>query len=133
MSQYVSETTEGLEVAARAEYIPDQSDPTKNYYFFAYHIVIRNRGQESVQLISRHWTITDGKGQIEEVRGEGVVGEQPILDPGGHFEYTSACPLKTPIGSMIGEYILKKPSGETFMAQIPEFHLIQPESISLFH
>ncbi len=116
-------TTKGIQVKVESEYIPERSDPQNQFYFFAYHVTITNQGNDTAQLVSRHWTITDGNGVVEEVKGPGVVGEQPVLDPGDSFEYTSACPLKTPMGRMVGTYQMKLGNGKTFDAEIAEFKL----------
>jgi len=116
-------TTKGIRIKVESEYLPDRSDPQNQFYYFAYHVTISNDGAETAQLISRHWTITDGDGNVEEVKGPGVVGEQPVLEPGESFEYSSACPLKTPMGSMVGTYQMKLENGKFFDAQIAEFHL----------
>lgn len=115
--------TKGIRIEVESEYIPEQSDPQNQYYFFSYHISISNEGTQTAQLISRHWIITDGDGKIEEVEGPGVVGEQPVLEPGDSFEYSSFCPIKTPMGTMKGTYQMKLSSGDTFEAEIAEFSL----------
>lgn len=97
---------------------------------FAYHIRIRNEGSEAVQLVSRHWYITDSTGRVEEVRGPGVVGEQPMLKPGDHFDYTSGCPLPTPMGTMHGTYQMVNDRGERFDANIAPFTLAEPLSVN---
>ncbi len=116
-------TTQDIQIEVETQYILEQSKPEQNHYFFAYHIIITNHGKESVQLISRHWVITDENGQVEEVKGPGVVGEQPLIEPGESYEYTSFCPFKTPSGSMHGSYQMLTSEGETFDAKIPLFHL----------
>lgn len=115
--------TRGVRVEVESEYVPDQSDPQTQFYFFAYHITITNEGTQPVQLLNRHWIITDGDGRIEEVKGPGVIGEQPTLEPGDSFNYSSFCPLPTPMGSMRGTYDMRLPDGEHFDAKIPEFKL----------
>ncbi len=115
--------THGILVEVESEYLPERSDPQNNYYFFSYHVKISNRGDRTAQLISRHWIITDGEGHVEEVKGPGVIGEQPVLEPGETFEYTSACPLKTPQGSMRGTYHMVLEGGGSFDAEIAEFEL----------
>lgn len=115
--------TRGVKIEVKSQYEPDQSHPGRDYYFFSYHVTLTNEGHETVQLISRHWIITDGLGHVEEVRGPGVVGEQPILEPGESFDYTSFCPLKTPQGNMRGTYQMVTEEGESFDAQIPPFTL----------
>ncbi len=107
----MSETlTRGVRIIVRPRYVPEQSDPAAGQYLFAYHITIRNEGEDTVQLLSRHWVITNGEGRIEEVRGPGVVGYQPVLKPGEEFQYTSACPLDTPVGTMHGEFQMILPA-----------------------
>ncbi len=115
--------TNGVKIEVNSEYIPERSDPKQNYYFFAYHIKIINEGSETVQLISRHWIITDFHGKQEEVKGEGVIGEQPLLEPGESYSYTSFCPLSTSTGTMVGTYQMITNEGESFDAQIPLFNL----------
>lgn len=122
-------TTRGVHVRVRAQFVPERSSPDDDAYFFAYHIVITNNGDVTARLVSRHWIITDGTGQVQEIRGEGVVGEQPILAPGESFEYTSACPLKTPVGSMHGTYQMVTANGERFDARIAPFTLAFPFAI----
>jgi ApaG protein len=122
--------TEGLRVFVRSQYVPERSRPHLQEYFFIYTITIENRGSQRVQLISRHWIITDAEGHQEEVRGPGVVGEQPVLDPGQSFEYTSACPLTTPFGSMHGTYQMVRDDGSKFDAEIAAFRLAQPHAVN---
>ncbi len=122
--------TRGVRVRVRSEYRPERSNPGQNQYFFAYHIQIANEGDATVQLLSRHWDITDALGHVERVWGPGVVGEQPVLAPGDSFEYSSACPLETPFGSMEGTYRMVTEHGETFDARIAPFHLSQPYAIN---
>lgn len=122
-------TTRGIRVEVRAEYVPERSRPEDGEWFFAYRVRISNDGDERVQLLHRHWVITDAQGRTEEVRGPGVVGEQPILEPGGSFEYTSFCPLETPFGSMRGTYSMVRPDGTTFEAEVAPFALAEPHSI----
>ena len=116
-------------VSATPHYLAEQSTPDENHYLFAYTVTIRNTGEVAGQLLSRHWVITDGDGQVHEVRGEGVVGEQPVLQPGESFEYTSGCPLTTPVGSMKGSYQCVASDGTRFDAPIPEFVLSMPRSL----
>ena len=108
-------------------YIDERSNPEESKYFWAYRVVIENRSDESIQLISRYWHITDGNGIIEEVSGAGVVGEQPILQTGDSYEYTSGCPLDTPSGIMVGHYVMKKNDLSTFKVEIPAFSLDLPD------
>jgi ApaG protein len=121
--------TRGIRVHVISEYAPDQSRPAAGHWLFLYTITISNEGSETVQLLTRHWIITDGNGHVEEVRGDGVVGEQPVLAPGQAFEYTSRCPLKTPFGTMKGTYQMVTGGGETFDARIAEFTLSEPYTV----
>ncbi len=124
-------TTRGVRILVRPRFIPEQSDPDNGQWLFAYHITIRNLGEDTVQLISRHWVITNGEGRVEEVRGPGVVGYQPVLKPGEEFEYTSGCPLSTPVGTMHGEFNMVVPgSGEKFDAKIEPFRLAVPTALN---
>ena len=121
--------TNGIRVEVRARYSPEHSDPAQSRWFFLYTIRISNESDETVQLISRHWVIKDAMGQTEEVRGPGVVGEQPVLAPGEAFEYTSGCPLPTPLGSMEGSYQMQRENGEEFDVRIARFSLLEPGSV----
>jgi ApaG protein len=123
-------TSHGIRVSVKAEYVPEQSSPKSHRYVFAYTVRIANEGQGPAQLRSRHWIITDGDGKIEEVRGPGVVGQQPLLRPGEHFEYTSGCVLGTPRGEMRGTYQMHRPDGSTFDATIAPFALGLPYSLN---
>jgi ApaG protein len=116
-------------VSAIPQYLADQSAPDEDHYVFAYTVTIRNTGEVAGQLISRHWIITDAEGQVQEVRGEGVVGEQPVLQPGQSYEYTSGVPLPTPVGSMKGSYQCVAADGTKFEAPIPEFVLSMPRTL----
>ena len=118
-----------LTVSVRTQYLEDQSDPERNKYVFAYAVTIRNTGHVAAQVISRLWTITDANNHIENVRGLGVVGHQPLLQPGEQFEYTSGATLTTPQGSMTGEYFCVAEDGEQFAARIPEFVLSLPRTL----
>lgn len=122
--------TNGVRIAVRSKYVPEQSSPSNQRYVFAYTVRIRNEGKESVQLRSRHWIITDSTGATEEVRGEGVVGEQPVLNPGGQFEYVSAAVLKSARGEMRGSYEMVSWNGSTFDAEIAPFLLALPFSLN---
>jgi len=113
-------------VHVRVRFVAEQSDPTSDLYLFAYTIRVENTGDVTAQLLSRHWIITDGNGKVEEVRGPGVVGEQPRLAPGEAFEYTSGCPLSTPYGTMRGSYQCVAADGAQFDVPIPEFVLTVP-------
>jgi ApaG protein len=116
-------------VTVSPRFLPDQSDPERGHYVFAYTIRIVNSGDVRAQLISRHWIITDGEQHVEHVRGPGVVGEQPHLSPGEAFEYTSGCPLGTPFGSMQGSYQCVADDGTAFEVPIPEFLLSVPRTL----
>ena len=127
---FISETvTRGVRVRVESEYAADRSKPAKNQWFFLYTVTISNEGPEVVQLLTRHWIITDGTGHVEEVRGPGVVGKQPTLKPGESFEYTSGCPLATPFGVMEGSYQMVTESGERFDAKIAPFTLSEPYTV----
>jgi ApaG protein len=117
-------------VSVQPRFLPEESDPDENRYVFAYTVTIRNDGDGTAQLLSRHWIITDGAGRVHEVRGEGVVGEQPTLAPGESFRYTSACPLDTPVGSMRGTYHCIAEDGTRFEAPIGEFVLSVPSRLN---
>lgn len=121
-------TTNGVQVEVTSRYIPERSEPTLGQFFFAYEIRITNKQSAAVQLTHRHWKIIDGLGRIEEVRGPGVIGQQPWIKPGEAFTYESFCPLTTPTGSMKGEYAMVSAAGETFSAEIPQFFLVEPGS-----
>jgi ApaG protein len=122
--------TEGVRIRVRPQYVPEQSDVSAGRYLFAYHVRIENQGERRVQLQSRHWIITNGEGRSEEVRGPGVVGQQPSLAPGEHFEYTSACPLDTPVGTMHGSFQMVREDGHRFDAQIMPFRLAVPRALN---
>lgn len=111
-------------------FLPEHSAPQEQQFRFAYQITITNVGDETAQLVSRHWIITDAEGDVEEVRGPGVVGEQPVLEPGASFEYTSFCPLKTNVGTMHGSYQMVRPNGESFEARIAPFTLAVPHALN---
>ncbi len=120
--------TRGVLVRVWPTFLPAHSDPAAGKYMWAYRVEIENRGAETCQLVSRHWIITDARGQVEEVKGDGVVGEQPTLQPGEGFVYTSGCPLPTPSGAMRGSYQMVTAAGERFDAIIPEFSLHLPDA-----
>lgn len=129
-SVFTSETvTRGIRVKVRARFDPSRSRPGQGQWFFLYTITIANEGQETAQLLSRHWLISDGNGRLEEVRGPGVVGETPTLAPGESFEYTSGCPLPTEVGSMQGTYQMVTVGGERFEVAIAEFTLSPPYTV----
>jgi ApaG protein len=126
-----SETrTQNILVNVQSNYVAERSKPEHSQWFFTYTIRISNESDISVQLISRHWIITDGNSQVQEVRGSGVVGEQPTLKPGDHFEYTSICPLETEFGTMQGSYQMINSEGETFDADINPFSLSVPNIVN---
>ena len=115
--------TRRIEVKATPRFMPERSSPENGYFFWAYTIMLTNLGEETVQLKTRHWRITDAHGRLQEVRGAGVVGEQPVLKPGQHFEYTSGVPLHTPSGFMVGTYGMVTEAGASFDIDIPAFSL----------
>jgi len=119
----------GVRVRVEAEYAPERSSPASQLWFFLYTVTIANEGDTTLQLMTRHWVITDGNNHVEEVRGPGVVGEQPVLHPGESFTYTSGCPLPTPFGMMEGTYQMVTRGGETFDARIAPFALSEPFTI----
>jgi len=121
-----SEQTRGVIVRVAVSFMPEQSEPARGRWFWSYHIRIENEGAQAVQLLTRHWLITDGRGSRHDVRGEGVVGEQPVIEPGQSYDYVSGCPLQTPTGSMEGSYHMVAEDGSTFEAVIPRFPLIGP-------
>ena len=122
-------TDYAIKVAAQAFYLEEQSAPDNDRYVFAYTVVIQNQGNIPARLLSRHWVITDANGKVEEVRGEGVVGEQPYLRPGEGFQYTSGAILETSVGSMKGSYQMLADDGVTFDAEIPPFVLSIPRTL----
>jgi ApaG protein len=121
-----SEITRSIKVTVEPFYLEDQSSPAEDHYVWAYHVRIENCGGETVQLRTRYWKITDSRGQVQEVRGPGVVGEQPVLGPGETFEYTSVSPLLAPSGIMVGAYHMETKAGESFAVRIPAFSLDSP-------
>jgi ApaG protein len=123
-------TTRGIRVQVRSEFIPDRSSPRDGSYLFQYHVRISNVGPEVTQLVAREWIITSADGEVERVKGQGVVGEQPVLPPGGSFEYTSYCPLKAAVGSMQGSYQMVTTGGERFDAVIAPFTLAVPNALN---
>jgi len=122
-------STCGVRVRVEARYSPEHSDPRRSEWFFLYTITLTNEGDETCQLVSRRWIIENATGKVEEVRGPGVVGEQPVLEPGVSFEYTSGCPLDTPFGSMRGTYQMVREDGSTFDAEIARFELREPRAV----
>ncbi len=123
-------TTQGVRVRVQSFFVSERSDPDAGHYFFAYRVEITNLGEVPVQLLTRHWVITDGDDKVEEVRGDGVVGEQPVLLPGQSFGYTSACPLGTPVGTMYGSYQMMADGEVLFDAVIPPFTLAAPNVLN---
>ncbi|MBN8890096.1 MAG: Co2+/Mg2+ efflux protein ApaG [Rhodospirillales bacterium] len=134
MTDNHSQTTRGIRVTVRSYYLEDQSKPAEGKYVWAYRVRIENQGGETVQLLRRTWRITDGRGRTQSVNGEGVVGQQPTLDPGESFEYTSGTPLDTPSGFMLGAYhMVATASGEAFDVAIPAFSLDSPHQNTRLH
>ena len=121
-----SATTKAIRVSVKPIFLDDQSTPSEDHYVWAYQVTIENTGGETVQLLNRHWRITDAHGRMQEVKGEGVVGEQPRLRPGELFEYTSGTPLTTPSGLMMGSYEMEDEGGQRFDIDIPAFSLDSP-------
>jgi ApaG protein len=121
-----SATTNGVTVRVVTDFLEDQSVPSQKRWFWSYHIRIENHRDDAVKLLTRHWKITDGSGKINHLDGDGVVGEQPLLRPGGSHDYVSGCPLTTPSGSMEGHYRFLRDGGETFLVDIPRFELEAP-------
>ena len=119
-------TTRNITVKVQPQFLAEQSDPVSDQYVWLYTINIENGGTEAVQLLNRHWTITNAVGHVEEVQGPGVIGEQPVLQPGDSFQYTSGCPLRTPSGMMVGTYEMVGPGDERFDIDIPAFSLDSP-------
>ncbi len=126
-------TTRAVTVTVQPFYLEEQSAPDQSHYIWAYHVEIENHGDETVQLLARYWRITDSSGNVQEVRGEGVVGEQPVLQPGKSFEYTSGTPLPTPSGFMAGTYQMEDEVGERFDVEIPPFSLDSPFEATRIH
>ena len=127
--QNTKTATLNFRIESQVKYLAAESKPDSNYHLFTYRIRITNQGSETAQLLSRHWIITDGFGRCEEVRGPGVIGQQPRLSPGQSFEYDSACPLMTASGSMKGTYQMQLENGELRDIEIPEFFLIAPQAL----
>jgi len=123
-------TTRGIQIQVKSAYLPERSSPRESSYLFMYNVRISNVGAETAQLVSREWIITNAEGEVERVKGPGVVGEQPVLPPGGSFEYTSYCPLKTAVGSMQGSYQMVTAEGEQFDAIIEPFTLAVPNALN---
>jgi ApaG protein len=123
-------TTRGIRIEVQSQYMPERSAPKDSQYLFEYHVRISNVGSETAQLISREWIITNADGEVERVKGPGVVGEQPILAPGASFEYRSFCPLKTSVGAMHGSYQMVSANGDRFDAMISPFTLAVPNALN---
>lgn len=121
-----SETTRSIRVTVKPIYLEDQSSPADSHFVWAYHVQIENMGSDKVQLMTRYWHITDSLGRVQVVRGAGVVGEQPVLEPGAFYEYTSGTPLATPSGVMMGSYEMETANGDRFDVTIPAFSLDSP-------
>lgn len=119
-----------IRIQVKAEYLEDPSEPENDRYVFSYHIRIENHGQRAAKLLSRHWLITDGNQQTQEVRGEGVIGQQPLIPPGGRHEYSSGAVIPTPVGSMRGSYFFIDETGAHFAAPIPVFTLARPRTLN---
>jgi len=128
-----SEVTRDISITVRPLFLEDESSPDHNRYVWAYHVVIENHGDETVQLRTRYWRIVDATGLVQEVRGDGVIGEQPVLAPGAAYEYTSGTPLTTPSGFMGGSYQMETKTGEMFDVKIPTFSLDSPGSGGSVH
>jgi ApaG protein len=128
--QISTTVTEGIRIIVRSRYVAEQSFPAAGRYAFSYQVLIRNEGPQAAQLLARHWIITDSTGKEQEFRGPGVIGEQPSLRPGEHFEYTSGAVLETPSGQMRGSYQMRRPNGRMFDAIIAPFLLARPYSLN---
>lgn len=122
-------TTRNIKITAVPHYLAEQSDPHEQHYVWAYTIQLENMGKETVQLLNRHWQITDAAGVVQEVQGSGVIGEQPVLHPGDAYQYTSGAALKTTSGIMVGKYEMETAEGERFMVDIPPFSLDSPQQV----
>ena len=118
--------TRGIVVRVSVSFLPEQSEPARGRWFWAYHVRLENAGEQAVRLLTRHWIITDGRGSRHSVEGEGVVGEQPLIAAGASFDYVSGCPLATPTGSMRGSYHMMGEDGSAFDVDIPKFSLLAP-------
>jgi ApaG protein len=125
--------TRGIAVSVEPAYLEAKSSPDNSQYFWAYRVIIENQGRETVQLLSRYWMIANARGELTEVKGPGVVGEQPVLKPGESYEYTSGAPLNTPSGMMGGTYQMESESGERFDIEIPTFSLDRPNQAILLN
>ena len=119
-----------IDITVKSHYIPERSDPVRSYFFFAYHITIKNIGSDTIQLLSRYWHITDGQGDTDDIHGPGVIGKTPKLAPGESFQYTSFCPLPTPMGFMEGSFRMVDEQGIEFDAEIKQFRLVAPQVLN---
>ena len=128
-----AQTTHDITISVKPVYLEDQSEPDDGHYLWAYHIRIENQGDDTVQLLTRYWKITDANGRVQEVRGDGVVGEQPVIEPGDAYEYASGCPLETPSGFMVGSYRLVTGDGDEIDVEIPLFSLDSPHAATQIH
>ena len=128
-----AETTSAITITVEPYYLDEQSEPAEGHFVWAYHVRIENNGGKTVKLMTRHWRITDSRGNVQEVRGDGVIGEQPVLTPGGSFEYTSGTPLGTPSGIMAGSYRMETDDGKSFDVVIPAFSLDSPHQAGMIH
>ena len=133
MSNTYAETTRAITITVEPYYLDEQSEPAEGHFVWAYHVRIENNGGKTVKLMTRHWRITDSRGNVQEVRGDGVIGEQPVLTPGGSFEYTSGTPLGTPSGIMAGSYRMETDDGKSFDVVIPAFSLDSPHQAGMIH
>ena len=122
--------TRGIRVQVASQYLPERSSPAEDHYFFTYRVRISNEGTERARLVTREWIIPDSNGDVQRVSGPGVVGEQPVLDPGDAFEYSSFCPLKTAVGTMHGSYQMETDEGDTFDGDIAPFTLAVPHALN---
>ena len=129
----VTATTRDISVSVETSYLEKQSDPDEQYFVWAYRFTIANHSDQTVQLLTRHWKISDGQGRVQEVRGDGVIGEQPILEPGASYTYSSGTPLQTPSGFMHGSYQMQSDDGERFDVDIPAFSLDSPHDSPQLH
>jgi ApaG protein len=123
-------TTRGIRIQVRSQFLPERSSPRDGSYQFQYRVRISNLGPDTAQLLSREWIVTNAEGEVEVYNGPGVVGEQPVIPPGGSFEYTSFCPLRTPVGTMQGSYQMVTATGERFNALIAPFTLAVPHALN---
>lgn len=133
MSNTYAETTRAITITVEPYYLDEQSEPSEGHFVWAYHVRIENNGEKTVKLMTRHWHITDSLGNVQEVRGDGVIGEQPVLTPGESFEYTSGTPLATPSGIMAGSYRMETDDGKSFDVVIPAFSLDSPHQAGMVH